>query len=130
MKQQIEIFLMAGYETTAATTSYTILMLAMHPHIQEKVYDELHTVFDTQDEETTYEHIQKLHLLDRVIKETMRLFPIAIGIFRSVTADTQLTTCVVPKGTSVMLSIYTMQRVRHQTSSSIKLEHFQNLNFI
>lgn len=105
---------MAGYETTATTTSFTILMLAMHPHIQDELFNELRSVYTTQTEETTYEHIQKLVLLERIIKETMRLFPIAIGLFRSVTADTQLTTCVVPKGSTVVLSVYTMQRVRHQ----------------
>lgn len=75
VKSQIEILLLAGFDTTSTTLSYVTLMLAIHPHIQDQVFDELHSIYQTQDEETTYEHILKMNVLDRVIKETMRLFP-------------------------------------------------------
>lgn len=111
LKQQIETFLMAGYETTASTISYTILLLAMHPHIQEEVFHELLSAYDTQCEETTNEHINKLNLLDRVIKESMRLFPVGSIIERTSTADVPLKSCVLPKNTVILMSFFTMHRV-------------------
>ncbi|XP_031632678.1 uncharacterized protein LOC116346652 [Contarinia nasturtii] len=110
VKQQIETFLGGGYETTALITSFTILTLSMHPHIQEQVFDELHSVYETQDEETTYEHIRKLHLLDRVIKETMRLLPLACLLLRTTTAEIPISKCTLPRDTSIIISVFTMHR--------------------
>lgn len=111
VKQQIEIILLAGHDTTATTAVHTILMLAIHPQIQEQLVDELHSVFDAQDEATTYEHMQKLHHLDRVIKETMRLFPVAPFIERTATADVPISNCILPKNSLIPLSFYTMHRI-------------------
>lgn len=44
VKEQIETVLIAGNETSALTLSYTILLLAMHPDIQDQLYDELRLV--------------------------------------------------------------------------------------
>lgn len=111
VKQQIENFIIAGYDTTATTMSYTILLLAMHPDIQDQVFNELRTVYEAQDEETTYAHFRDLNLLDRVIKESMRLFPVAPSISRTAGCDIPVSNCVIPKDTFVLLSIYTMHRV-------------------
>lgn len=111
LKQQIEIMLDVGHETTGTTTAYVILMLAIHQKIQEQVLNEIHSTFDTQDEETTYEHIQKLHLLDRVIKETLRLCPVAPFSDRIATADVPISNCVLPKNTFILISYFTLHRV-------------------
>ena len=34
-------FMLAGYESTASTLSYTCYLLALHPHIQEKLQTEI-----------------------------------------------------------------------------------------
>lgn len=44
VKEQIETVLIAGNETSALTLSYTILLLAMHPTIQDRLYEELRSV--------------------------------------------------------------------------------------
>lgn len=72
VKEQIETVLIAGNETSALTLSYTILCLAMYPEIQDKLYEELRSVYDSQDEDTSYERIQQLPYLDMVLKEGMR----------------------------------------------------------
>lgn len=112
IKQQIATLIAAGYETSALTISYSILMLAMHPKIQEQVFDELHEIYDIQNEETTYEHLSKFDLLDRVIKETMRLFPAAPVIGRTSTIDFPLSDCIIPKGTTITIPIVTLHRVK------------------
>ncbi|XP_055308044.1 probable cytochrome P450 313a4, partial [Sitodiplosis mosellana] len=110
IKEQIETVLMAGSETSALSLSYVILMLAMHPNVQERLYEELHSVFVSQDEETSYEHLQQLTFLDRVINEVMRLFPSAPLIARCTRADVPISNCTVPKNAFIMMSIYNMHR--------------------
>lgn len=109
--QQIDVLLIAGHETTSSTIAYVILMLAMHPNIQEQVFDELRSMYDTRDQETTYEKMQNLQLLDRVIKETTRLFPVVFAFSRTPAIDVPLKNCVIPKGVSVILPVYTTHRV-------------------
>lgn len=111
MKQQIETMLNGGFETSGRAIAYIILMLAMHPNIQEEVFAELHSVFEKQDEETAYEHLQKLPLLDRVIKETLRLFPVAPFIERVSSAEVPISNCVLPKDTYISISFFTLHRV-------------------
>lgn len=62
----------------------------MHQDVQEKVYKEILEVFNGQDVEVDTENINKLKYLELVIKETMRLFPVAPVIGRKLTADIEL----------------------------------------
>lgn len=111
VKEQIETVLIAGNETSALTLSYTILLLAMYPDIQEKLYEELRSAYDTQDEDTCYERVQQLPYLDMVLKEGMRMFPVAPFIVRIATADTPVSNCIIPKNAIIMMSIFNLQRV-------------------
>lgn len=70
--------------------SGALLFLAMHPEAQEKVVEELNTIFGTADETVENEHLFELVYLDMVIKETMRLLPVLPIIGRSTTAEVEL----------------------------------------
>ena len=41
---QAAVFLVAGYETTSVLMSFFFYIMATHPQIQEKVYDEIQQV--------------------------------------------------------------------------------------
>lgn len=111
IKEQIETTLMAGSDTTATTISFAVLMLAMHPDIQERLFNELHSIYDAQDDNTFYDGLKKLTYLDCCLKETLRLFPVASLIGRTPTIDIPVSNCTIPKGTIIALSILTLHRV-------------------
>ncbi|XP_014482014.1 PREDICTED: cytochrome P450 4C1-like isoform X2 [Dinoponera quadriceps] len=87
---EINTMCAAGTDTTAVTMNFTIFMLANHPEIQEKVYEELLKIYGTQDPKSApvkFEDLQHMNYLERVIKETLRLFPVAPLIGRRLTED-------------------------------------------
>ena len=55
------------------------MLLATHPEIQEELAKEIRDVFYSDDVEITYDKITKLDLLERVIKESLRLCPVVPG---------------------------------------------------
>lgn len=85
-------------------------MLGMHQDIQEMVYKEVKEVCGDSDREITKHDIAKLPYLDRVIKETLRLFPIANIIPRESLDDVQMGSRILPKGMTCFLNLIEYHR--------------------
>jgi cytochrome P450 len=66
------------------------LLLAFYPDVQDKIYEELQTVFMTADEEVTDEHLKQLIYMDLVIKEMLRFWPTVPHIARCLSQDMEL----------------------------------------
>lgn len=84
-------------------------MLAIHQDVQDRVYDEIRTHVDDLDQ-LDYDTLTKLDYTERTIKETMRMFPLAQGILRETDDDIQLSKCVIPKGSVLLLGVFKMHR--------------------
>lgn len=69
------LFFIAGYDTTASTLQYLLYMLALHPEIQQRVYEEMTEVCSS--DSPSYEEVGKCEYLDRCLQETLRLYPAA-----------------------------------------------------
>lgn len=110
-KEQIETILVAGNDTTTVAVSFAFLMLAMHPEIQEQVYQELKSVFAQQNEDVSQEHLNQMPYLDLVLKETLRLFPAAPYPIRKASDDIPIDSCTIPKDAMILLSIFSLHRV-------------------
>ncbi|KAI8976580.1 cytochrome P450 [Trametes punicea] len=67
----ISTLMMVGHETTAGTLSFTLLELARHPDIQQRLREEIRTL----GRELRYDDVQRLEFLDAVVKEGLRLHP-------------------------------------------------------
>ena len=67
-------FLVAGHETTSASTAWSLYFLAKNPHGQDKLREELVKAFpDKSKFNPTYDEINALEYLNCVVKETLRL---------------------------------------------------------
>ncbi|WP_180985994.1 cytochrome P450 [Streptomyces sp. CB02959] len=100
--------LIAGTETTAGALSWACYLLSRHPHIQRRLQDEL----DEQlgDRDITFEDLGKLRFLQQVMAETLRLHPSTWMLMRSPLTVVALGGHVLPAGSTVLFSIYALQR--------------------
>jgi cytochrome P450 family 4 len=90
MMEEIQTMTAAGSDTTAITLSFATIMLAMHQDIQEKLFKEMCDIFENTDRDPTLDDLTRMDYLERVIKETMRLFPIAPVLLRQVQEDIKI----------------------------------------
>lgn len=113
--------LLAGVDTSSYTTSYALFHLGMNPAKQQLLYEESRRVLPEKDSKgidlntltsgVTYARA--------VLRESLRLNPIAIGVGRVLNNDTVLSGYLIPKGTIIVT----------QTQVASLLErHFENPN--
>jgi len=99
----------AGHETSSNALCWTLLMLAQHPQIFRNLYDELHGRL--KGEAPSLEDLAELPLLDRVVKESLRLFPPAPFNHRVVPRACELLGNPLPANTEILASIYHTHRM-------------------
>jgi cytochrome P450 len=58
--------------------------------LQEKVYEEMTAIFEGSDRRPTKEDLEQMRYLERVIKETLRLYPSASSMSRITETDLQI----------------------------------------
>ncbi|XP_035205646.1 cytochrome P450 4g1-like [Stegodyphus dumicola] len=69
-------FLFGGYDTSSTGLYWALCLLGLHSDIQDRVFQELHSVFgDDKTREVRIEDVKSLVYLEQVIKETLRLYP-------------------------------------------------------
>ncbi|XP_034254353.1 cytochrome P450 4V2-like [Thrips palmi] len=91
LREEAKAMVIAGEGTVANALSFTLLMLAMHPDVQQAVQQELQDVFGEDPGRGVTEHdLPHLELLERVVLETLRLFPLVAVFLRHVAEDTAL----------------------------------------
>uniref|UniRef100_A0A7E4VHV1 Cytochrome P450 n=1 Tax=Panagrellus redivivus TaxID=6233 RepID=A0A7E4VHV1_PANRE len=74
---QCMIFLLAGFDTTANTLALTCWFLARYPEIQERLIEEVDDVCGDPSKPIGYDQLPELKYADCVMKETLRMHPIA-----------------------------------------------------
>ncbi|XP_065215546.1 cytochrome P450 4C1-like isoform X2 [Planococcus citri] len=75
MRDELLHIMIAASETTSLNVGFTLLMLAMHQDIQQKVYEEICELFKDNDDALTADHLfHQLKYLEQCIKETSRKY--------------------------------------------------------
>ncbi|ORZ07157.1 cytochrome P450 [Absidia repens] len=111
IKSNLNVFFIAGHDTTANTLAFAIHALARDPVIQQKAREEAIRILGDEpyDVLPTYEDIRQLDYLNQVIKETLRFYsPVVSGLPRETAEDTHLVGVHLPKGTPILVDIYNL----------------------
>lgn len=109
--EEVDTFTFEGHDTISTALSFCAMNIANHPELQNQIVEEINSVLEGEDRHPTYEDLQKMDLLERCIKESLRLYPSVHLISRKVDEDTKLNSgCVVAKGAMVVISIQFVHR--------------------
>jgi pentalenene oxygenase len=105
---QVALLMIAGGETTAATVVWSLHLLDRHPAVMAALRAETDAVLDGQ--VAGWEHLTRLGLTTRVVRESLRLFPPGWAIPRTVAHEITLAGHTVPAGSMVVFSPYVLHR--------------------
>jgi len=108
LRDEVITLFLAGHETTALALSWTWWLLAQHPEAEAKLHVELDAVLGGRT--PTLEDLPKLRYLDRIISESMRLYPPAWGMARLTIEDAHIGGYTIRKGCGVSLSQWVVHR--------------------
>jgi cytochrome P450 len=101
VRDQMTTFLFAGHETTSLALTYTLMLLAQHPTVEERLLAEYDDVL--AGDPPRLDQLDALTYTDRVMKESLRLYPPAYVLFRQTSEDVVLDDYRIPEGTKVTL---------------------------
>lgn len=99
--------LMGAFDTTSLATTSMAYLLAKHPDWQERLRQEAIAVAK---DEPGYAGLKQLELHERVWKETLRLFPLALGLPRVTLRDVEFQGHRIPAGTFVSVMMAPVMR--------------------
>ncbi|NXA46272.1 CP46A hydroxylase, partial [Nothocercus julius] len=103
-------FFVGGHETTANQLSFTVMALAQHPEILERLQAEVDEVIGAK-RDIDYEDICKLTYLSQVLKESLRLYPPVPGTLRWTETEIVIDGIKIPANTTLTFSTYVMGRM-------------------
>ena len=108
LRDEIMTFLLAGHETTAVSLSWTWYLLSQHPNSAQKLRDELNHVLGGRTPQL--DDLPRLPYTDKVVKESMRLYPPAWSLARTTAKEIELGGYRLPVGANVVMSPWIMHR--------------------
>ena len=100
---EILILFVAGHETTSNALTFTLQLLAKHPDIQEKVYEEY--AFAKANTTSSLDFIKSCEYTKQVIEESMRLYPPAYFIDRVNLEEDTFDGVTIPKESNLLFSV-------------------------
>jgi len=102
LRDQVLTFLLAGHETTALALTWTWYLLSQNPEVEQKLHDELDHILGHR--VPTLKELPALVYTDRVIKESMRLYPPAWCLAREVFNEFEVEGYRIPARANVVMS--------------------------
>lgn len=108
LRDEVMTLLLAGHETTALALSFAFYLLGKHPECEATLVAELDRVLDGRP--PTVADLDDLSYTEKVLTESMRLFPPVYGIVREPVEEDVIGGYRVPAGTTIAINQWTVHR--------------------
>ncbi|XP_055635297.1 cytochrome P450 4c3-like [Toxorhynchites rutilus septentrionalis] len=111
IRNQVNNFMFAGHDTTSSALTFIVFLVAKHPEVQEKLYEEMNRVLaDGMIPTLNPRILSDFKYMDLVIKESLRMYPPVPYFSRTIDSETEVSGVTYPPGTTVSLGVYFMHR--------------------
>nr|XP_012230588.1 PREDICTED: cytochrome P450 4C1-like [Linepithema humile] len=110
IREEVDTFMFEGHDTVAMSICFTILLLAEHKNIQDRVRREVNAVMLENNGKLTMTALNNMPYLERCLKESLRLYPSVPNIVRVASEDVKIQSYIVPSGTLLYVPIKTIHR--------------------
>lgn len=88
IQEEVDTFMFEGHDTTSSGLVFTLWLLAMHQEAQDRIFEEIKQLtMEKNGEEFTTQDYVNMKYFDRVLKESLRLYPPVPFIGRQSTQD-------------------------------------------
>jgi cytochrome P450 len=108
LRDEVMTLFLAGHETTALVLAWTWYLLGKNPDVEARFHAELDEVLAGRDAKLA--DLPRLKYTERIIKESMRLYPPAYGLGREAINDCEIAGYRIPAGTQVFMFQWATQR--------------------
>ena len=71
----VATIMLAGYETTNNTLSYTAYLLALNPTVQDKLIQEINNYYENNPDSSLYDAAENIEYVNMVLCESLRMYP-------------------------------------------------------
>ncbi|CAG9811946.1 unnamed protein product [Chironomus riparius] len=111
VRDELIMMMLGAFETSTRIISMVLMMVGMNKDVQHKLVNEIEEVYnEDKDAKFSADFLQKFPYLEMVVKETMRLFAVVPLVARETSDEVEICGHVLPKDTTILISIYSMQR--------------------
>ncbi|TKX76092.1 cytochrome P450 [Halorubrum sp. GN11_10-6_MGM] len=108
LRDELVTMLLAGHDTTALALTYAFYLLSNHPRARDRVAAEAAEA--TSDGTPTADDVREMEYTERVLNESMRLYPPVYTLFREPKLDVKLGGYRIPEGSALMVSQWAIHR--------------------
>ncbi|RXK46290.1 cytochrome P450 [Halorientalis pallida] len=106
LRDQMVTMIFAGHDTTTTTLTFSFWALANNPEVRERFHAEV----DALDGPPTLDELAELDVTERVVTETLRLYPPVHSLPRETTTDVVFDGHRIPADERVLVGIRHVQR--------------------
>jgi cytochrome P450 len=117
VRDEVMTIFIAGHETTANALTWTFYLLSQNPDVERRLHEELDSVLSSSNNisinndsarTVSTDDIPKLQYTEKVLRESMRLYPPVWTIGRYVENDYPVGEYNIGAGSSILISQYVM----------------------
>lgn len=104
IRDELMTFIIAGHETTSNHLSWTLYLLSQHPDVRRRLEAEIDE--NVGGDLPTLEEVRELELLEKVMDESLRIYPPAWTIEREPIEDDEFDGYLIEAGSIVVVGPY------------------------
>lgn len=105
--EEVDTLTFEGFDSTSTAIIFTLFLLGQHQDVQQKVHEEITVVMK---DDMTLLDCSNFKYLERVIKESLRLYPPVPYISRVVTEESICGHLILPKHAEISIHIFDIHR--------------------